>query len=101
MAVVKSYRVGKLTQLVSPGDMKAFEYVNYHGYSPGETHEEHEHDDREEIFLCVGGKGALTGSLEREVGKGDIILISPGEVHGFVSDEDDPLEYICIASLLP
>jgi len=91
----------RLVSLAKPGDFEGILHINYHRYGPGETHETHRHRDREEIFVCVAGRGYLTGSVERSVGTGDIIVVSPGDLHGFVSDEAHPLEYICIGCRLP
>jgi hypothetical protein len=43
-----------------------------------------------------GGKGILTGRERSRISGGVVILVLPGEPHGFESDEEDPLEYVCI-----
>ncbi len=90
-----------LEQILSPGEMETFQYVNYHRYAPGEIHEDHSHDDRDELFICTGGSGLVTGDRERRIGEGEVIIVPSGEVHGFVSDQHRPLEYIYIACKLP
>jgi mannose-6-phosphate isomerase-like protein (cupin superfamily) len=85
-----------LTLIVKHGELDGISYVNYHRYEPGERHEEHVHDDREEIFVCLGGKGVLTGRERSRISGGVVIVVLPGEPHGFESEEEDPLEYVCI-----
>lgn len=92
---------GFLSQLVKPGEFEAVLYINHHRYGPGEEHDVHQHSDREEIFICLKGRGSLTGTHQRDISQGDVVVLRPGERHGFTSDDRDPLEYLCIGCALP
>ena len=101
MVKIESFKTGAMKRLVGPGEFKTIMYVNYHRYAPGETHEIHSHDDREEVFICIAGRGRLVGDFQRDIRKGDVIVVSPQEAHGFISDAEDPLEYLCVGCLCP
>jgi len=66
MVKIESFKTGAMKRLVGPGEFKTIMYVNYHRYAPGETHEIHSHDDREEVFICIGGRGRLVGGTFKE-----------------------------------
>ena len=101
MVRVESYKAAAMKRLVGPGEFKSVMYVNYHRYAPGERHEVHSHDDREEVFVCIDGRGRLIGDTQRDIRRGDVVIVSPAENHGFISDTEDPLEYLCIGCLCP
>jgi quercetin dioxygenase-like cupin family protein len=90
-----------LLQLIRPGEFRSILFINQHRYGPGEVHEEHEHLDREEIFICLKGSGFTTGASREVISRGSILVVGPGERHGFISDGSDPLEYLCIGCRLP
>jgi len=67
-----------------------------HVFKPGEVahanQERHVHDDVEEIFIVLQGKGRLPVEEEVHDAKtGDVIIIEPGENHHMGSSEEDPL----------
>ncbi len=71
-------------------------FVNVHCYRPGEAHEVHSHD-HSEIFIVYRGHGTMIcDERKTPVKAGDVILVAPGEKHGFIADERDPLAYVCI-----
>jgi len=43
----------------------------------------------------------LDGYFQRDMRKGDVIVVSPHEAHGFISDAEDLLEYLCVGCLRP
>lgn len=71
-------------------------FVNVHCYRPREIHEAHSHG-HSEIFVVYKGHGTMVcDDGEIPVRAGDIILVAPGEKHGFTADNEDPLAYVCI-----
>jgi len=53
-----------------------------------------EHEDFFELTVVNSGKGTLiTGETEVKVGRGDVHLGGPWEMHGIISDHSDPLKY--------
>jgi len=86
-----------LEQVINKGEFSGIIFANVHYYGCGETHVVHKHDDHEEIFVCFQGRGRLImGNEEREVSRGDVFVLKPGESHGFRSNDVDPLAYLCI-----
>ncbi|MGI6609135.1 MAG: cupin domain-containing protein [Limnochordia bacterium] len=61
------------------------------------THDghEHRHDDDEEMFVILQGRGwvQIDGKQER-IAAGDVLVIEAGEEHHLLSDEQDPLVHI-------
>lgn len=95
---IRFYDVDKaLVRVVRPKDFQRILFVNVHFYRPGEFHEVHSHEDREEIFVCFQGRGELVmGDKVQPVERGDILLFKANDLHGFKADEVDPLAYVCI-----
>jgi mannose-6-phosphate isomerase-like protein (cupin superfamily) len=47
----------------------------------------HHHPVAEEIYYITSGEGVMTiNGASRRVGKGDAIVIEPGDVHKFLND---------------
>lgn len=65
------------------------------GLLPGQTHPEQWHEVKEETFHCLHGEMSLLidGRL-RQVGPGEVVTVSPGTRHKFVSDSGCVLEEI-------
>ena len=54
----------------------------------------HSHLNWFELTIATAGKGTvLTNGVGVPVSRGDIYLSFPGDFHGIVSDQDEPLEY--------
>jgi len=85
-------------RVVNENEFSSILFVNVHYCRPGESRTIHNHEDREEIFICFQGRGTvITDEGEIKISRGDVLIFKPGESHGFESDEVDPLAYICIA----
>ncbi|NLN18052.1 MAG: cupin domain-containing protein [Firmicutes bacterium] len=101
---MRRYRIGDLnakgTEHVASHLLKG-EALTRGGLSftkPGHrTHDghEHRHDDDEEMFIILQGKGLVQIDGRQEpISAGDVLIIEPGEEHHLVSDEQDPLVHI-------
>lgn len=56
------------------------------GFDAGEVIPLHAHTESEELFLFLSGRCTLdAGGEQCEVSAGDIVLISPGEIHTFTA----------------
>ena len=80
---------------------KHFNSGDYGIYYCGGFVPEHVHDQVEEVFYIVRGKGtAIINGEERPVKAGDILVVAPGTTHGLRNTGDDVLEHIvCSAKL--
>ena len=75
-------------------------FLNRSRIPAGAHHEPHLHDDHEEVFFIVGGKGAvLLGEERRPVHEGDAVYIPVGTVHGLINDSDDWLDFVAIGGV--
>ncbi|MGE5615063.1 MAG: dimethylsulfonioproprionate lyase family protein [Bacillota bacterium] len=55
-------------------------------YPPGFTSNPHSHDDMEETFYCIGGKGQIkVNDTVFNVEIGDAVYCAPGEVHQVIN----------------
>lgn len=67
---------------------------------PGEAPPLHRHDDTEQVFYVLSGRGRLETGEDAEpagtVGPGDLVRIPPGTLHRIHCISDEPLEYLVI-----
>jgi len=59
----------------------------------------HKHDDTEQVFYILEGKGTLSIGAERRqfpVAPGDVVRIPVGTLHSIRSEADIDLRYLCI-----
>jgi mannose-6-phosphate isomerase-like protein (cupin superfamily) len=66
---------------------------------PGAEQRAHSHEESEQVYVVVRGRGRMTvaGDVE-EVGEGDLVFIPPGTEHAIVNDGSEPLVYVSAAS---
>lgn len=67
--------------------------------APGAEQRSHSHEDSEQIYVIVRGRGRMqvAGDVE-EVGEGDLVFIPPATDHGILNDGPETLVYITAAS---
>ncbi len=67
---------------------------------PGESPPLHKHDDTEQVFYVLAGRGRLeTGEDaedQGEIGPGDLVRIPPGTYHRVPCVGDEPLKYLVV-----
>lgn len=60
----------------------------------------HQHDNEEEIFYLIRGKGRVNDNgTEKEVAAGDAILTGGGATHAVENTGDEPLEMMAVILL--
>jgi mannose-6-phosphate isomerase-like protein (cupin superfamily) len=66
---------------------------------PGAEQRSHSHEDSEQVYVIVRGRGLMevAGDVE-EVGEGDLIFIPPATEHGIRNEGSDTLVYVSAAS---
>ena len=66
---------------------------------PGSEQRAHSHEDAEQVYVIVRGRGRMqvAGDVE-EVGEGDLVFIPPATRHGIVNDGPETLVYVAAAS---
>lgn len=67
---------------------------------PGFTSNPHSHDDQEEVFYCVSGKGKIkVDDNEYDVGPGGVVFCPVNSTHQLINTGDEVFK--CIAALSP
>ncbi|RMF00187.1 MAG: cupin domain-containing protein [Chloroflexi bacterium] len=67
--------------------------------APGEAPPLHRHDDTEQIFYVLGGRGQLTVGPSRQqhpVAPGDVVRIPPETLHSIECLGNQPLTYLAV-----
>ena len=73
--------------------------VTWVAISPGAEQRLHSHEDSEQIYVIVRGRGRMqVAGDEEDVGEGDLVFIPPATDHGIVNDGSETLAYITAAS---
>ncbi len=62
----------------------------------GTKSEPHAHGELEEIFVVLSDMKMKIDSIEYELNKGDVVLVSPNEIHSFEAAADSPASMIAI-----
>lgn len=82
--------------LLGPADgapgfaMRQFE-VAVGGYTP-----KHHHPYEHEVYVLEGEGVVLEDDRERQIRSGDVVLVTPDEVHQFRNTGDQPLKFLCL-----
>ncbi len=70
--------------------MRQFE-VAAGGFTP-----KHSHPYEHEVFVLEGQGTVLEGDVEHEIKSGDVLYVSPNEIHQFKNAADVPLKFLCL-----
>lgn len=62
----------------------------------GTKTEPHAHGELEEIFVVLSDLKMKIDSVAYELEKGDVVLVSPNEIHSFEASADSPASLIAI-----
>ena len=87
--------------LVGKGDgapnfaMRRFEVA------PGGHTPRHSHPYEHEIFVLEGAGDVVEGEQLRPIAAGDVLYISPDEIHQFRNSGDAPLKFLCMVPHIP
>lgn len=73
--------------------------VTWVNVAPGAEQRAHSHEDSEQVYVIVRGRGRMlvAGDVE-DVGEGDLVFIPPATDHGIVNDGSEALVYVSAAS---
>ena len=67
-------------------------------YAPGGSHDPHEHDDKEQVFLVISGKGQMDiGGEIFPIEKGTVLYAPPKVRHSTQNTSDDDLVMMLIS----
>ena len=64
--------------------------------APGGFTPRHSHPYEHEVFVLAGNGTVSSGDIEHEIKAGDVIFVTPDEVHQFRNQGDQPLSFLCL-----
>ena len=73
--------------------MRQFE-IEPGGYTP-----RHHHPYEHEVFVLEGEGVVFEGDVEHALKEGDVIYVSPGELHQFRNTGSCPMKFLCLVPL--
>ena len=63
---------------------------------PGGHTPRHHHDYEHEVYVLSGHGKVLEGEQWHDIKAGDVIYVSPNDVHQFKNEGDQELEFLCL-----
>lgn len=76
-----------------------FKYIHENHLEPGATIGEHKHEDDEEIYVILSGRGVMRiDGVDREVGQGDICLTRAGHSHDLRNGMDGVMHFYVVST---
>jgi len=64
--------------------------------APGGHTPKHHHPYEHEVFVLEGEGAVIEGDLEHPLAAGDVVFVSPDDVHQFRNTGDRPLKFLCL-----
>lgn len=86
----------RVRSLIGEGDnapnfaMREFE-VEPGGHTP-----KHFHDYEHEVYVLAGKGTIVDGDRERPLSAGDVVFVSPNDVHQFKNTGGEPMRFLCL-----
>ena len=81
--------------------LKAITYVSLAKLQPSLSYEPHSHDDHEEIYYIISGKGSIQIGKEVERFRdGDIIYIPEKLTHSIINDGEEMVEFLAFGGII-
>ncbi len=75
--------------------LKVITYVSLAWLQPGLRYEPHKHEDHEELYYIIRGRGRIrVGDETREFRDGDLIYIPVGAEHEIINDGEEIVEFL-------
>lgn len=85
-----------IRHLVTPENMGSqFLWLGTSSVDPGFTSNAHSHEDQEEVFYCVSGRGRIkVDDEEFALEPGGVVFCPPKSVHQLINDGDDVFKVV-------
>jgi mannose-6-phosphate isomerase-like protein (cupin superfamily) len=92
----------KRKQLIKPGDLRSrIQTVNYAWLEKGESFSPHKHDDCEELYFFLSGKGVMKiNEKEFQIKKDDFVVVEVGEWHSLKNPYSKKLIFFTVRVLI-
>ncbi len=86
----------KVRSLLSESDGTPTFAMRQFEVAPGGHTPKHHHAYEHEVFVLEGTGTVLEGDVEHPLSAGDVVLVSPDDVHQFRNTGDGPLKFLCL-----
>jgi mannose-6-phosphate isomerase-like protein (cupin superfamily) len=81
--------------------LKKITYVSLAQLQPGLSYEPHKHEDHEEVYYIIKGKGRIKiGNEDTKFRDGDVIYIPEKKMHSITNEGDEMVEFLAFGGLL-
>lgn len=89
-----------IRHLVTPENMGSQNlWLGTSAVDPGFTSNAHSHEDQEEVFYCVAGRGRIrVDDEEVAVEPGGVVFVPPKGVHQLINDGDEVFKVVSAVS---
>ena len=82
--------------LIGEGDKAPNFAMREFEVEPGGHTPKHFHDYEHEVYVVAGRGTIVDGDLERPLNAGDVVLVSPNDVHQFRNTGTEPMRFLCL-----
>jgi quercetin dioxygenase-like cupin family protein len=82
--------------LIGEGDQAPNFAMREFEVAPGGHTPKHFHDYEHEIYVLDGRGVVVDGDQERPLAKGDVLLVSPNDIHQFKNTGSEPFRFLCL-----
>jgi mannose-6-phosphate isomerase-like protein (cupin superfamily) len=80
--------------------LKTITYVSLAKLQPSLSYEPHEHQDHEEVYYIINGKGHIKiGNHTSRFRDGDVIYIPEKTMHSITNDGEDMIEFLAFGGI--
>ncbi len=86
----------KVRSLLSESDGTPTFAMRQFEVAPGGHTPKHQHPYEHEVFVLEGNGTVLEGDVEHPLAPGDVVFVSPGDIHQFRNTGDSPLKFLCL-----
>jgi quercetin dioxygenase-like cupin family protein len=89
-------RPGSRQVLIGPADGAANFALRYFEIAPGTASSLDTHAHDHGVYVLHGHGRVRLGVEEHAIGPGDVVYVSPHEVHTFAASGEEPLGFLCV-----
>ena len=86
----------KVRSLLSEADGTPTFAMRQFEVAPGGHTPKHHHPYEHEVFVLEGNGIVIEGDKEHPLAPGDVVFVSPDDIHQFRNTGDAPLKFLCL-----
>ncbi len=82
--------------LIGEGDKAPNFAMREFEVEPGGHTPKHFHDYEHEVYVVAGRGAIVDGDVEKPLNAGDVVFVSPNDVHQFRNTGTEPMRFLCL-----